>query len=301
MRLCLRDERRGGGTSGAPTVTNRRQRLLVCAGLVAVAAAVLAAKAGLSARAAERGEMGIDAWRAWPAEVTSLVGLIAALPVALAADRLSHSRAPDGLRSAALAFGALLFSFVHVAAMSVARAAIGPPLPDAFAFVPERDWLGTLLGDTLAYSSALAALAAWRAFSAPVAEKVEPPVPKAEAQLPPLVRLSDGGRETEIDPSDLCAVSGGGNYVELVFRNGRRTMLRTTLAAAEAALAALGFRRTHKSWLVRLDSVRALQRTPAGDYRLELGAGLEAPLSRRNRDLVAEIARKVEGARGANV
>jgi len=57
--------------------------------------------------------------------------------------------------------------------------------------------------------------------------------------------------------------------------------MRGYMARIEAALAPHGFVRTHRSWLVNAERVRALAPAGSGDYRLDLGCGLSAPLSRR--------------------
>jgi DNA-binding LytR/AlgR family response regulator len=58
-------------------------------------------------------------------------------------------------------------------------------------------------------------------------------------------------------------------------------LIRETLAKVEADLAAAGFLRTHRSWLVNPAHVRAVTPAAAGDFKLELDGGLTAPLSRR--------------------
>ena len=54
-----------------------------------------------------------------------------------------------------------------------------------------------------------------------------------------------------------------------------------SISAVESALAPHGFVRTHRSWLVNAARVRALTAAGSGDFRLDLGCGLTAPLSRR--------------------
>jgi DNA-binding LytR/AlgR family response regulator len=95
------------------------------------------------------------------------------------------------------------------------------------------------------------------------------------------VRLKDGRRWAQFAADAIEAAEACGNYVELKLTDGRRPLVRTTLAAAEAELAPHGFLRTHRSWLVRAASVNALTPTGSGDHAVTLASGLSAPLSRR--------------------
>jgi hypothetical protein len=91
------------------------------------------------------------------------------------------------------------------------------------------------------------------------------------------------GRGT-IDPDTAknAAAMAAGNYVEFHMVDGRRPLMRTTLASVEAELAPHGFVRTHRSWLVNAACVRELKAEGgSGDHRLELEGRVEAPLSRR--------------------
>ncbi|MDP3299416.1 MAG: LytTR family DNA-binding domain-containing protein, partial [Phenylobacterium sp.] len=67
---------------------------------------------------------------------------------------------------------------------------------------------------------------------------------------------------------------------EFRLRDGRRPMMRGSLAALEAELGTADFLRTHRSWLVNARAVTGLKPEGSGDYSVSLD-GLEAPLSRR--------------------
>jgi len=75
----------------------------------------------------------------------------------------------------------------------------------------------------------------------------------------------------------------------------RRPLMRASMAQIEAALAPHGFLRTHRSWLVNPARVRGLSATGSGDFRIDLGAGLTAPSSRR----YPEAVRRLRGEQGA--
>jgi hypothetical protein len=297
VRRGTRDDLLVAGASGASAGTNRSHTIKICLGLVLLAALAHAVKAGVEADAAMRAGLHRGSLQPWPAGFISFAGLVLALPVAAAVDRVGRSPVGASVRASGVLLGSMLFSLVYFATLILLPIALHMRLDDAFGFIPERDWLNALTICMIAYACALGAFALGRGVAAagpanPVGEGSWPPQELA-CELPkprPIsARFADGTRQVDVDLSTICAVAGGGNYVELIHRSGARTMLRTTLLAAEAALMPAGFERTHKSWLVRLEEVRAVERTPAGDYRLILGDGIEAPLSRRNRALLNEI------------
>lgn len=97
----------------------------------------------------------------------------------------------------------------------------------------------------------------------------------------PMFDIRDGMRLTRVAFGDILAVSSAGNYAEFHLRDGRRPLMRTPLSRLEAQLAAEGFVRIHRSWLVNLAAVRGLTPEGSGDYAVSLDGGLSAPLSRR--------------------
>jgi len=96
-----------------------------------------------------------------------------------------------------------------------------------------------------------------------------------------LYHLRDGARVVRVPMDEILAVTSARNYVEFHLAGGRKPLVRETLGKVEADLAAAGFLRTHRSWLVNPAHVRAVTPGTAGDFRLELDGGLTAPLSRR--------------------
>tara|TARA_R110002167_G_scaffold14667_17_gene59224 strand:+ start:1031 stop:1999 length:969 start_codon:yes stop_codon:yes gene_type:complete len=92
--------------------------------------------------------------------------------------------------------------------------------------------------------------------------------------------IRDGGRIIRAPLDQILAVSSAGNYVEFCLADGRRPLMRTTLAAIEVELESFGFVRAHRSWLVNARKVTGLRPDGSGDWTVELGA-IEAPLSRR--------------------
>lgn len=103
----------------------------------------------------------------------------------------------------------------------------------------------------------------------------------ASAPLEPRqFNIREGARLTRVAASDILAVTAAGNYAEFVLADGRKPLMRSSLAALEKDLAPLGLVRTHRSWLVNAARVTGLRPEGSGDYTVELG-DLEAPVSRR--------------------
>jgi hypothetical protein len=104
------------------------------------------------------------------------------------------------------------------------------------------------------------------------------------ADAPPLENLfdiRDGARLVRVRLEDVLAVSSAGNYAQFHLRDGRRPMMRSSLAALVTDLGPRGFVRTHRSWLVNARAVRGLTPEGSGDYAVALDEGQSAPLSRR--------------------
>ncbi|MDB5442001.1 MAG: hypothetical protein JWP86_2932 [Phenylobacterium sp.] len=104
---------------------------------------------------------------------------------------------------------------------------------------------------------------------------------RVQAGGPRLYHLRDGARTVRVPLEEIVAVTSARNYVEFHLAGGRKPLVRETLGKVEADLAAAGFVRTHRSWLVNPAHVRTVMPGTAGDFRLELATGLVAPLSRR--------------------
>ena len=100
-------------------------------------------------------------------------------------------------------------------------------------------------------------------------------------QQGPVFDIRDGATFIRAPVNDIVAVTSAGNYVEFHLADGRKPLMRTTLAAVDAQLKPHGLVRTHRSWLVNPLRVRGLTAEGSGDFRVELDGGAEAPLSRR--------------------
>jgi hypothetical protein len=90
------------------------------------------------------------------------------------------------------------------------------------------------------------------------------------------------GREFLVPAADIDYAQAAGNYVNLVV-GGREYPLRSTMKGLIERLDPDRFRRVHRSYLVRIDRVAAIEPLDAGDARLTLVDGTELPCSRSYR------------------
>lgn len=102
--------------------------------------------------------------------------------------------------------------------------------------------------------------------------------------------LRDGATAVRVDPGAIVTVSSAGNYVEFSLAD-KSYLIRGTLAGEEARLRPFGLRRVHRTRLVNLNHVVAVEPRPGGDFRLRLDNGQLISGSRRYRDAVKAMAR----------
>jgi hypothetical protein len=207
-------------------------------------------------------------------EYTSALTTIALVPGLAWLLRLAPPWGGRWLRFAAIHLaGSLAYSALHVTGFVLLRMALYPLAGARYGWRP--DWLYEYRKDVVAYVGFLLILALcdwaarlWASRQAP-------------AGGPRLYHLRDGSRVVRVPMTDIVAVTSARNYVEFHLAGGRKPLVRETLAKVEADLAAAGFLRTHRSWLVNPAHVRTVTPGVAGDFRLELDGGLMVPLSRR--------------------
>lgn len=87
------------------------------------------------------------------------------------------------------------------------------------------------------------------------------------------------------------------DYYSTLHAGGRAHMLRRSLAELETLLATHGFHRVHRSAIVNLDRLRALEIREDGEYEAVLASGQRLRMSRRYRKAVLERLQAGEAAR----
>jgi hypothetical protein len=103
------------------------------------------------------------------------------------------------------------------------------------------------------------------------------------------------GKDFLVATADIEWAQASGNYVNLRVR-GRDYPLRSTLAALETKLDPTVFVRAHRSYVVQLGQVTAIEPLDAGDARLHMADGTVLPCSRRYRESLRAAAAGTEAA-----
>jgi two-component system response regulator LytT len=86
--------------------------------------------------------------------------------------------------------------------------------------------------------------------------------------------------KVELVPIDrVLYVEGAGAYAELVFEDGKRELHDKTLEKLHALLPPV-FERIHKSYIVRMNAVKALHAAEGSHYEAELRNGVRLPIGR---------------------
>ena len=218
----------------------------------------------------------VGAWKAWSLEATSGVMILTVIVAPWLATALAppDEAAATGWRPKARFLathlaGLLIFSAVHVAGFVLLRRLVFEWMGAAPYWFDDR-FVYELRKDLLSYAGLVSAF--W--LITYLRRRRDEPARTARFDI------RDGARIIRTPVSAIVAINSAGNYVEFWLSDGRRPLMRTTLAAVELDLASLGFARTHRSWLVNAEQVTGLRPEGSGDWMVELGT-VEAPLSRR--------------------
>ncbi len=275
------DRRPGGdgaaarGTSGAPAGTSG-VRMTTGAWALTVALLALVTFVNVATILDDAHRRGVRMPLVLPLtlELTSAAAALASVILIAIAVRVALEPQPWWRRLVVLAAGSLSYSGVHIALMTLFRMtlfkAAGGDYDFSFSEVPyeyRKDLLGFVIIGVMFWL-----LSRRTAATAPDA---------ASDAAPATFDIRDGASILRVATGEIVAARAAGNYVEFALEDGRRPLMRASLGAVETVLAPQGFVRTHRSWLVNAARVRALTAAGSGDFRLDLGCGLTAPLSRR--------------------
>jgi two-component system LytT family response regulator len=94
--------------------------------------------------------------------------------------------------------------------------------------------------------------------------------------------------------SDIDWIEAAGNYAR-IWTGSRSYLIREPLRQLEARVRADGFLRAHRRALVRIDAIRQLHTTRAGELVAILGSGATIPISRRRRRAFTSALRQRHG------
>lgn len=167
--------------------------------------------------------------------------------------------------------GAVIYSALHVTGFVIMRGAIYALHGSTYDFGPIAEGFPyELRKDVLTYLGFAATF--WIAL-----RLRQPGAPDPTSRV---FDIRDRARIIRVKADDVVGVTAAGNYAEFILADGRRPLMRMTLAKLEAELTPLGLIRTHRSWLVNPVHLTGLEPDGSGDWTVELGA-IRAPLSRR--------------------
>jgi two-component system, LytTR family, response regulator len=108
-----------------------------------------------------------------------------------------------------------------------------------------------------------------------------------DAAGPDRLAVREQGRIVLVPTAEIDWIEAADNYVRL-YRGGQYHLLRESLGRLEERLDRRRFARIHRSAMVNLDRVRALEPGPGGEYDVILQDGRRLTLSRGYRDRFQE-------------
>jgi two-component system LytT family response regulator len=128
------------------------------------------------------------------------------------------------------------------------------------------------------------------------AQRDEGPESSASRPARPVRRLvvPTATAELVLDTSEIDWIQAE-DYYAAIYALGKRHLIRESLASLEQRLDPTCFVRVHRSAIVSLDRVRELRSTGLGEWIVVLRDGTRVPVSRRRRERVAEMIRRVTG------
>lgn len=248
-----------------------------------------------------RSGLDIDPWEPWVWEVSSaIMWLLIIRPVAWWLSR--HPIHVDTWRRAWPwhLLGSVVVSIVHVLGMVALRKLAYVAMGDQYDFGRwPIELLYEYIKDIRTYGLIVAIIAVYRVWllrmqgeaSVLAAADDAPSVEQPERPERFLVRKL--GREFLVAVGEIEWLQAAGNYVNLHV-HGRDYPLRSTIAGVEAQLDPARFLRVHRSYIVNLDELQAIEPLDTGDARLHLRRGGTIPCSRRHR---ATLRDRVAGVR----
>jgi len=260
-------------TRGEASGTDGRERQGFLIG-AAVSAAIILGVTVVNVLTIQHDEPDLDWWEPWLWEGSSAVVVISLMWLPWLALRLAPAelwRSPRTWFTHALAI--LVWSAAHVTGFLIIRHAVYGLAGQTYAYgALGEEFPYELRKDVLSYT--LTACAFWVSGRLALQSSATTP------DQPATFDIRDGAKVIRVSITDILAVASAGNYVEVHLVDGRKPLMRSSLAAVEGQLSPFGFVRTHRSWLVSAARVTGLTPAGSGDYTVTVGP-LEAPLSRR--------------------
>jgi hypothetical protein len=226
-------------------------------------------------------------------DTTSGIVIIALLPLARFAAALIGASSGWLLAVALAAAAALgfLFSTLHIVGMGLLRELVYRLGGWAYAFPWASQFPYEMRKDLLAFCGLVSIF--WLADRLSIVTE-QAAVKRPDAVAAPgsgqEIWLRDGRISVLVDPTEIVSVTSAGNYVEYRLTANRTHLVRATLQTQEDRLAPLGIVRVHRTRLINLRRIVALQWRQSGDFEVRLDTGETIACSRRFKTAVAHLA-----------
>ncbi len=235
-------------------------------------------------------------WEPMLWNLTSGVVVVALLPIIRGAAMLVRSGVMHPVAAGAV-FVALgfIFSALHIAGMGPLRElayGLGGwtytfPWAQQIPYEMKKDLFNYLaMAVIFWFAEHPAGIAPAQVAAAAPKREDEPSAPSMAQEL----WLRDGRLSVLIDASDIVSVSSAGNYVEYELTDQRKHLIRSTLQAELSRLEPFGIARVHRTRLVNLKRIVALEWGPSGDFKIRLDSGEIVPGSRRFKSAIEGLA-----------
>jgi len=218
-------------------------------------------------------------------EITSSLVIICLLPlIKHSVDRLATT-GDRRIGLIVIALAMMIYALLHITFMVALRFPVYALFGSGYDF-SWRDHFATEFRKDL-ISAFMIAVLFWlidrkAAAPAPALAKVAPDARRPE------IWLRDGAKSIRVEPAQIISVTSAGNYVEFALADARH-LIRGTLAGEESRLRPFGFVRIHRTRLVNMTRVVAIETRSNGDFVARMDTGEMIAGSRRYRDAVAAI------------
>jgi hypothetical protein len=218
-------------------------------------------------------------------EITSSLVVICLLPlIKRSVDALGTTR-DRRVALIAIALSMIAYALLHITFMVALRYPVYGLFGSGYDFSWHDNFVTEFRKDLV--SAFMIAVVFWL-----VDRRTAPAVPMA-AQVAPESRrseiwLRDGTKSIRVNPEQIISVTSAGNYVEFALSDARH-LIRGTLAGEESRLKPFGFVRIHRTRLVNVTRVVAIEPRSNGDFVAKMDTGEMIAGSRRYRDAVAAI------------
>jgi hypothetical protein len=294
--LRPRDEPAAADTSGLDFRTDGSVCRIPARSIYAIAAVMILVSctlSGLSAAHDVSGRVGAphNLWEPAMWEATSAIVLVALLPLVRFAAMLIRASRLIAVGLAAAAGLGFVFSTIHIVGMGLLRELAYRLAGWAYTFPWASQFPYEMRKDLLGYCGLVALF--WLADRLAIVTKQtagqKPDVTDRPAKSPE-IWLRDGRISVLVDPIEIISVTSAGNYVEYRLTDNRTHLVRATLQTQEDRLAPLGIVRVHRTRLVNLKRIVALEWRQSGDFEVRLDTGETVACSRRFKTAVAHIA-----------